>query len=106
MSGGRPNRGRLRVHQVGEQVRLDRVVVVHKTTTFEQQHARPDPRLADVLKSGDEAAQRIVGAHENHVETLATVLDVLLRVTRWGATAPSCGRRTASRRTNAATARR
>lgn len=65
------------LHQVGDTVRLDRVVLVRKTTTWEQQQTRRNAKLAAVLARGDDPAARIVQAHEKHNETFSEVVRAL-----------------------------
>ena len=60
-------------HRVGDVVRLGHVVVVRKTTAVEQQANRPDRRLARLIGSRDPLASRVVGAHEEHLASLARV---------------------------------
>lgn len=60
-------------HRVGDLVRLDHVVVVRKTTAVEQQARRRDRRLAQLIGEGDPLASRVLGAHEEHVASLARV---------------------------------
>ncbi len=64
-------------HQVGAPIKPQRVVVVRKTTTFEQQGLRPDAKLANVLRRGGLPAERIIAAHEQHVSTFDTVVSTL-----------------------------
>ncbi len=61
------------VHHVGDVVRLDHVIVVRKTTAVEQQASRPDRRLAQLIGKRDPLTSRVLGAHEEHMASLARV---------------------------------
>jgi NAD+ kinase len=61
------------VHHVGDAVRLDHVVVVRKTTAVELQVHRPVKRLSELIVKRDPLAARVLGAHEEHVASLARV---------------------------------
>ncbi len=54
-------------------MRLDHVVVVRKTTAVEQQTKRQDRRLAQLIGRRDPLAARVLGAHAEHVASLARV---------------------------------
>jgi len=62
------------VHRVGDVVRLDHVVVVRKTTAVEQQAKRPDRRLGELIGQRHPLASRVLGAHAEHVASLARVV--------------------------------
>lgn len=68
---------RTRPHQVGDRLQPRSVVVVRKTTTYEQQQLRPDQKLAAVLHRGTPAAQRIMRAHREHARTFDVVVSAL-----------------------------
>lgn len=59
--------------RVGQPVKLGRVVLVRKSTAVEQQAHRPDRRLARLIGAGDPLAARVLGAHAEHVASLALV---------------------------------
>ncbi len=66
-------------HRVGDVVRIGRVVVVRKTTAIEQLVDHPDRKLERMLHSDDPLVARTKSAHEQHLRSVATVLDVLNR---------------------------
>ncbi len=61
------------IHRVGDVVLLDHVVVVRKTTAVELQMTRPDRRLAQAIGRRDPLVSRVLGAHDEHIASLARV---------------------------------
>ncbi len=60
-------------HRVGDPVRIDRVVVVRKTSAIERQRSAPDVGVARVLSAGGPVADRLEATHLEHVRTCDAV---------------------------------
>ena len=65
-------------HRVGDPVRVDRVVVVRRSSAIERQRSAPDVGVARVLSAGGPLADRLEATHLEHVRTCDAVEAALL----------------------------
>ena len=71
------NSRRLGGHRVGNAVRLERIVVVKKSSAIEQLQQHPDQKMQQALQDGQPVGHRVAVAHREHVASLLLVQKTL-----------------------------